>query len=287
MKRKRISFYRRKKYTQKQKRRLWLLGITAVVFFVCTWCATAEKQAHISPSYSKVDITSLLQQEQLAGTDYELLFLQTGLSKSVIDFLRQRGRGGEILDIQNYFFQEPVIVCSANTIISREERSTQVCIPYVEEGDILITFNSHVLGWRNGHAAIVVDGATRSTLEARVLGMDSKVMSMEHWEKYPSFAVLRLKDATKEERSRIAEYAEKNLAGIPYHLTAGWGDAYTEAGECKVEGTHCSHLVWWAYKCCGYDLDSDGGLVVTPRDIFGSQLLEVVQVHGMDATTWK
>ena len=34
--------------------------------------------------------------------------------------------------------------------------------------------------------------------------------------------------------------------------------------------------------CFGYDLDSDGGRLVTSADLLHSDLLEVVQVYGMD-----
>ena len=303
------------------KRRIksWLLLLATMIFFLYIWSALAERKARVIPDYPKVSIEALLYKEQLTTEEYELLLLQTGLSRGVIDHLLQNGSQQEILMVQENFFREIDIVCEANTIISREERcggeqqgdeshkevyegkeqkrefAGEAYIPYVETGDILISFNSHVFGWRNGHAAIVVDGEQRQTLEARVLGMDSKVMSMEHWEKYPSFVVLRLKGATVEERKAIAEYAEENLVGIPYHLTAGlerlvkvpegfekgedaFADEVTETGSVSevvesgvqdvktvVSGTHCSHLVWYAYQQFVYNLDSDGGGIVTPR----------------------
>ena len=68
---------------------------------------------------------------------------------------------------------------------------------------------------------------------------------------------------------------------IPYDLTAGiFGPK--SADKDKKKGTHCSHLIWQAYRYYGYDLDSDGGLIVTPKDIANSPALEVVQVYGVD-----
>ena len=46
--------------------------------------------------------------------------------------------------------------------------------------------------------------------------------------------------------------------------------------------------MWYAYNAFGVDLDSNGGLVVTPRNIANSPLVEVVQVFGIDPVKlWK
>lgn len=299
--------YRRKRtgnpaVKKHKKRKLWLLGITAVAFLLLLWGYAVEPQARYTPDYEKENIETYLWKTTLSETDYRVLFAQTGLAQSAVDVLRTEGREEELLILQEKLFAEIPIQCEPNTIISREElvaensveedsltisaeravRNTQEIyaeIPYVEDGDILITFNAHVFGWRNGHAAMVVDAEQRLTLEARVLGSDSTLMSLEHWRKYPSFVVLRLKNATKEERQTIAEFAESEMQSRPYRLTAGWGDwMYPKS---MTEGTQCAHLVWYAYQQFGYDLDSDGGLIVTPRDLYESPLLEFVQVYGM------
>lgn len=299
--------YRRKKYsrstaTKHKKRKLWLLGITAVAFLLWLWMIDAEEQARYVPEYDKVNIEELIHKKQLAEEEYVLLFQQTGLAAVAVDALREDGRGEELLILQDKFFAKIPIECKANTIISREEKysdkatakqpygvsseramqqaqENRAYIPYVESGDILITFNSHVLGWRNGHAAIVVDAKKRLALEARVLGTDSAITSMAHWERYPSFVVLRLKEAEQSEREKIADYAAKNMLNKPYRLTAGWGDWMYPDNIAK--GTQCAHLVWQVYQHFGYNLDSDGGLIVTPKDLFESPMLEIVQVYGM------
>lgn len=299
--------YKRKKYSSStaqkhKKRKLWLWGITAVAFLLWLWTIDAEQQARCTPEYNKVNIEDVIRKDRLTEEEYVLLFRQTGLAAVAVDTLRAEGREMELPVLQDKFFAEIPIECKPNTIISREERITdkdelkqsysvaaeravklpknnRAHIPYVENGDILITFNSHVLGWRNGHAAIVVDADRGLTLEARVLGTDSAITSMEHWECYPSFAVLRLKGAGERERADIAAYALENMIKRPYRLTAGWGDwMYPEN---MTEGTQCAHLVWSAFDHFNYNLDSDGGWIVTPRDIFESSLLEVIQVYGM------
>lgn len=306
---------------KRKRRRLWLWGMTAVAFLLALWGLAAEEQVRILPDYPQVDITEYLNRQNLTEGEYSLLFQQTGLAPSGIDALRGEGRQAELLILQEKLFAEVPVICKANTLITREEKIAKedritegngladpaeisaggvtgqqealyASIPCVEEGDILITFNSHFLGWRNGHAAMVVDAKRGLTLEASVLGSDTAVMSMEHWKQYPSFVVLRLKGADREERSAIAEYAGEQMTGVPYRLTAGWGD-WIYSAECAssqvsdtptgeaITGTQCAHLVWYVYEQFGYDLDSDGGLVVTPRDLYESPMLEVVQVYGM------
>ena len=259
-----------------KKRRLWLWGLTAVAFLLVLWGMAAEQGARYLPEYPKENIEEYLYKEALSEEDYNLLFQQTGLARPGVDALYREGRQEELLKLQERFFAQVPIVCRANTILTREERiaarTDATLIPCIEEGDILITFNSHAFGWRNGHAAMVVDAKKQLTLEAQVLGSDTAVVSMEHWTHYPSFAVLRLKNTSGQERKTIADKAREQLTGIPYRLTAG---------ILPITGTQCAHLVWYAYHQFGYDLDSDGGLIVTPRDLYDSPLLEVIQIYGM------
>lgn len=265
---------------------------------MAAWTKTAERDAHWKPDYEKEDIGVLLDKASLSEEEYMLLFYQTGLSKTAIDTLYMEGREKELLRLQELFFAEVEMCCEFNTVISKAEYLVEngeavrgQDIPVVEDGDILINFNCHVFGWRSGHAAIVTNAQEEQTLEARLLGMDSTHLNIDYWEAYPSFAVLRLKNASAEERHAIARYAEEHLAGVPYRLTAGIGQVHGRTEEpvraCmeKTEeappGTQCAHLVWYAYKQFGYDLDSDGGRIVTPRDIYDSKLLEIVQVYGL------
>lgn len=260
-----------------KKRKLWLWGLTAVAFLLVLWGMAAEQSARYLPEYPKVNIEEYLYKEALSEEDYDLLFRQTGLARPGVAALYRDGRQEELLMLQERLFAKIPIVCRSNTILTREERiavrTDAALIPCIEEGDILITFNSHAFGWRSGHAAMVVDAKKQLTLEAQVLGSDTAVVSMEHWTHYPSFAVLRLKNTSEQERKAIADKAREQLTGIPYRLTAGiWKEN---------AGTQCAHLVWYAYHQFGYDLDSDGGLIVTPRDLYDSPLLEVIQIYGM------
>lgn len=301
---------------KKRSKRLWKHLCIAVIVFLCVlgslilWQESVETQAYVRPEYPMESIELLINKNFLAGEDYKLLFQQTGLSTAAVDFLRTNNRQQELLELQQLFFADVEVGCEANTIISKEERIEEVKlpikdrgrvkIPHLEEGDILITFNCHAFGWRNGHVALVVDDEERLALEARVLGTDSSIGAMAHWERYPSFAVLRLKGVSKELRSEVAAYAAENLVDVPYRLEAGiWKRMKTlimgkheqlledEEGMIQNEipavlsGTHCAHLIWYAYEQFGYDLDSDGGVIVTPRDIYESPFLEIIQIYGM------
>ena len=158
---------------------------------------------------------------------------------------------------------------------------TKVKLGPLQKGDILITSASHIPFWRNGHAALLVDAKQQITLEAIVIGENSSYQSLRKWKRYPNFIVLRLKDSTLKERSQIAETAIQYLNDIPYHLLVGILTPKEKAAQ-EIDGTHCSHLIWEAYYLNGYDIDSNGGKIVSPEDIVNSNLLEVVQIYGLD-----
>ena len=263
-----------------------ILTCAALLVIVAIWCYRCEQRAHIAVKEEQINIEAILEKEVWTETDFEVLQSQTGLAAVALNALVEQGKKEEILDLQETYFAPIQVRCEPNTIVSKEEYVADeagnpvagMSIPYVEKGDILITFCSHFLGWRNGHAAIVIDEEAGLVLEAQVLGSPSMVTSLKRWERYPSFMVLRLKDVSKEERAAVAEYAQANLAGVPYRLTAGlWRN-----GSETISGTQCAHLVWYAYEHFGYDLDSDGGFIVTPYDLSQSENLEIIQKYGIE-----
>ncbi len=271
------------------------------------WTEACEGAAHNMPQIARVSIEEILEKEDWDGGDYQILGEQTGLSREALVFMEEQGRQRELVALQESYFATVKVACVPNSIISKTEYvvdrrgmpARAIRIPYIEEGDILITCCSHVFGWRNGHAAIVVDADRRLVLEAQVLGSPSVITSLNVWEEYPSFMVFRLQGADREERAAIAEYARNSLTGVSYHVTAGiWerllprgavsGQQQERCGNLRLGdggnipgGTHCSHLVWYAYYQFGYDLDSDGGIIVTPRDIAGSEKLKIIQKYGV------
>ncbi|MBE5869451.1 MAG: hypothetical protein E7293_10950 [Lachnospiraceae bacterium] len=177
------------------------------------------------------------------------------------------------------------IVCQRISPITWEERVEQEyleryqdCLTDLEDGDILLTSCSHTLGWRNGHAAIVVDAEKELTLEAVMPGSVSCIQSVAKWRGYPGVMVLRLKGVSAGERSRIADYAREQMTGTEYGFT---GDLVEHFFGMEAQNTHCAHLIRETYLVFGYDLDGDGGIFVTPRDISISPLLEVVESYNV------
>lgn len=300
-------------------RRLFLLFLTLsiVAAGVWVWTMAAEGQAHYVPDYEREDLAPLLKLEgrELTEEDYRRLFLQTGLAKAGVVGLYETGRQELLLDLQERFFAKAQVECRHVNLLLRSERLVEKekpeldFLPVLQDGDILVTFSGHVFGWRTGHAAVVVKASEGQTLEAVTYGCDSSVRSVEHWREYPGFALLRLKGITDGQQAEIAEYARTELVGVPYSLFAytdfslaasigaadGVGkplntrrlpdsDRLADTAEeiPSLSVTQCAHLVWSVYRHFGYDLDSDGGAVVTPGDIFRSDQLEVVQIYGIN-----
>lgn len=154
----------------------------------------------------------------------------------------------------------------------------------MQAGDVFVNSSTHTLGFRNGHAALVLD-RYGTVLESFEYGLDSSITANAHqwFAQSSNFILLRLKNVDKETREKIALDAKNQLLGIPYSIAVG---VFSKKDQnVSPKSTHCSHLVWQAYKNAGYDIDSNGGLVVTPRDIARSPLFEVVQVYGFGPET--
>lgn len=148
--------------------------------------------------------------------------------------------------------------------------------PY-EEGYVVAMFSSHSFGWRHGHAGLIT-GANR-VLEAPILGVPAGEYRLNTWREYPTFVMLRLKNASGEELEAIADAALKNLEGVDYSPLAGIIKKYSGR---RPPTTQCAHLVWHAFYTAGYDIDSTGGNIVTVWDVVDSDLFEVVQIYGLD-----
>ncbi len=143
----------------------------------------------------------------------------------------------------------------------------------IQDGDILVTDSTYCLCFRHGHAALVVDAERGITLEAFGIGTDSEYSGLGEWRRYPHVVVLRL-NASKQMRDRVVQYAREHLVGVPYMLSPGMIDDKDMKGD--YWGTQCAHLVWSAFSACGYDIDGDGGWLVTPSDFTVSKLLRIV-----------
>jgi len=276
------------------KHKKFLLTITVILFIfaiIAAMEAIIEPAGYIHPDYPQTDISSILENNTISEENYKELFYQTGLGKTAIDEILKDKESGvtEILKFQETFFKvrnvycEPIgIITSQESIVNEEGKPMYGfnLAPY-ENGYVLITKATHSLGWRHGHAAIITDSENGETLEAIILGSNTEFQNINKWRVYPSFIMLKLKDASQETLNEIAEFAKTNLSDKPYGLTIGLTSSKNPDPK-NIKSTQCSHLVWYPFMQFGYDVDSDGSWLVTPKDIANSDLFEVVQVYGVD-----
>ena len=243
------------------------------------WVCRAPRFAHASPDYPMVDLTGAVARTEAGRPDYRLLLAQTGLGKGAVDALLETGRGEELFDFQaRYFAPRQWETVKGVAMVRLEVSGSELRFAPLEKGDVLLTPSSRCGGWRNGHAALVVDVEEGLVLEAYSLGQPSRLSSLSTWQDKAAVAVLRLSGVSAERRAALADWARQNLLDLPYGLFSGlpW------LGEtARPPATQCAHLVWCAFAAFGYDIDGGGGWPVTPRDISLSPLLETVQVWGL------
>lgn len=279
--------------------------VTAVVLLVASFCVVSfleyrlDQDLRWQPDEPKIDLAVYLQQQSLFSSQtppalseqaYEVLLKQTGLGKPSVDLLLQKGQKTAIETLEEYqelFYSKPKILCrkigpitSEERLINEEEKAVAGNpILYLEDGDVLITKATHSIGWRHGHAALVVDAEKRITLEAAVWGENTAYQDVRKWESYPTLIQLRYRK-NPDVSEQAVTFAKQQLNNIPYGLLTGMVQK-TKIVD-KVTKTQCAHLVWYPYLTQGLDLDSDGGWLVTPNDLTNSVLFEVVQVYGAD-----
>ena len=236
----------------------------------------AHRNGYFTPSYEKVELTE--------ESDYETIFLQTGLGKSAVDKLLEEDNFDAILKAQEDFFAPVDRECQGLLgWFTREDRLVDAegtDLVDLQPGDIILTLSTHSLGWRHGHAALIINPYT--TLESAVLGQNSIKGSINWWTDYTNYVVLRIKDVTPEQQQEVVAYALENLYDVPYHLSSGFIGPKAPDPEDPQFGLHCSYLVWYAWNHFGYDTDSDGGRLVSCYDLLHSDEFEIVQMYGMD-----
>ncbi len=237
-----------------------------------------------SPDYDMVDISYILDKESLSDDDYNLLYEQTGLTKIGIDDMLAKGQKNQILRIQREFFAEPSFRCSKFHFCVGMFVKKRGAYPHapLQDGDIIYSPSTYISFVNISHAAIAVNGGN-FVVEAYGYGNPTQCSSAGTFFVYPEFVILRPK-AGEEAGKRAAEFVEENLIDVPYDIMTG---IFGEKAPDNLKTTHCSHLPWYAYYMTGIDLDSNGGKIVTPKDILNSPYLEVVQVYGMDIDDFK
>ncbi len=271
-----------------KKRIIKIIG-AALAAALCLTVLFAELTADINmrymPDYEKADITYLLDGRELTADDYRVLFYQTGLGKRAVDELKAGGRADTLLSFQNDFFagsevrcvREVITTCMEYTVDEDGLATAGFSLAPYKPGYVFLMLSSHTLGWRHGHAGIVT-GAD-SVLESPMIGTLSCDFSPNEWRSYPTFVMLRLKDADDAFLAKTAKNAEKKLSGIRYNIFAGF---FKKTHGSVPPTTHCAHLVWYAFYNSGLDVDRNGGNIVSVTDIMYSDKFEVVQIFGMN-----
>lgn len=254
------------------------LGV--VIAFLAISEAVVDQSARVLPSYERMDLSPLLEKEEWTEEEYELLYRQTGLGRCALDQMKDRKQ--DLISFQDALFYEGTVRHQMAAFSTPHDYLEDYVAPIapLENGDIILTSTCHTLGWRNGHTGIVINASNMKTLESISPGVNSCVGDAGWFQSSSNFMVLRLKDASLEERNKIAFDAASMLYDIPYSLLVGIFMPKDQGEE--PQATNCSHLVWQAYFNAGYDIDSDGGPVCTSRDIAHCNLFQIVQVFGFD-----
>ncbi len=281
---------------KKQKRYLRFISIflILVVFFKMldfTLSEIADIKAYTDAV--KVDDAAwrqvyekLEKQEDLTKKDYDLIFSQTGLGKPAVDKLASMGLYEKVEEYRQYYLADKDFVCFRDGVFACHEYITDSngnaiqnpMFANLQNGDIIVTLSIHSLGWRHGHAAIVVDAENGIIAQAVMIGEKSALGSIIEWWDFPLVAVLRAKNVDEEIANEIAKFAKDKLIGIDYSIMAGLLSGRDE--NVLPSTTQCAHFVWYAYNCFGIDVDSNGNRIVTPKEILHSDKLEIVQVYG-------
>ena len=243
----------------------------------------ASRNMFYVPVSDAIDLIPILTQTTYSEADYTCLFEQTGLAPPVINELRAEPDFiAQMLRFQsNYLKSINIKKTNMNSLTRLDKvldhegtmhRAFELA-PY-HNGYIFLTKSTYTANWRHGHAGIVVDEKRGKILESLEPGTKSMEQNISRWEFYPTFKMMRLKDAPQSYLNQIADYARTHLIDIPYNIFS-----FKNQGVVP-KSTHCSSIVWQAFKHFGIDLDSNGGLIVTPEDLARSPYLETLQIFG-------
>lgn len=290
--------------------------ICAIVAFSILWINFDETERNpvYKPEYNKISLSYVLEEVKTAGEfgkktgtppklteqEYETIFQQTGLGKAAVDYIMKHNKNYEkVFDhYQKIFFDGYPYTCAKIGLLTynerlRDENGKNIVgdkIIDLRPGDVLISLSTFTLGYRHGHCGMVMSkprkGKDAVTIEAIYLGEPTEYQSVKKWYSCPTLVHLRIskkaaaaKGYTQDELGELlVQYAKDNCLGIEYGLLPGISNLNSD----EIEKTHCSHLIWYIYNQFGYDVDSNGGVIVTPKDIAASDLFEIVQIYGID-----
>lgn len=260
-----------------------ILGLALTIYILLGF--HAANNMFFAPQVSHVSIEEVLDQPSFSDEDYALLYAQTGIAKPMIDILKQQPDfKTKMLSFQSNYFKPQNVVKTKMTPFTNidkvlNEKGEMIpafeLAPY-ENGYIFLSKSTYTYNWRHGHAGLVIDSIRGKMLES----LEPFTLSMEQdaswWSYRPTFKMMRLKDIDQAFLDEIANFAATSMQGIPYNILA------MKTNKTIPTSTHCSHIVWHTFKQFGIDLDSSGGIFVSPGDIGRSPYLETLQIYGFD-----
>lgn len=170
---------------------VFALAAAFAFFMICD--AVAHNTARTVPNYPRQDLSAVLAKEEWSDEDYDLIYRQTGLTRAYFEGLDARPDEEFILRCQNDLFFEGEYEHDADTFGTAHDYFPDEYFAMVElePGDVLISASVHTMGWKNGHAALVVGGS--SVLQAFGVGTVSDIVSPSWFRRAANFMVLRPK----------------------------------------------------------------------------------------------
>lgn len=259
--------------------------IIILIVFVILLCRHFYNQSLVfwSTNENYRDISSIIEKEDISENEYLEIFNQTGISPYAYNELKRQNKLYMIDALHKMYFNRPEIeqkyICFPVTTMEYNVYQ-KTPIANVKDGDILVNLSTSTLDWRHGHSALVIDAENDKTIEHTLVGGKSQYGSVSSWCTQPKFVILRYED--KEIVRNVVEYAKNNLLGVDYDIFVGIDGKKFKSYDKRKYASNCSHIVWQAFKSQGVDIDSNGGLFVTPEDIALSEKLKVVQIYGID-----
>lgn len=235
-----------------------------------------------SPDYDKIDLIPFLTKSELSEDDYSVIYKQTGLTKIGVDSTLKRDGISGVLAIQDSVFCEYTVKSDVfGPFCHYYFLDKRVPMAPLQDGDIIVSSSTEFSWWTLGHCAMVVDAEKGIIVEAVGVGDKSHHASVSTLYRRGDFMILR-PNCDKETLQNVIDYIEESLVGTKYDPTIG---VLSRKYDPEIEYTQCAHIFWYAFFKFGINIDSNGGTVVTPKNIANSKHFDIVQVSGFDFNT--
>lgn len=267
---------------------LVVLTFFCMLVFALTWRTEQQAVTFVPPW--EADLSQIAAKEELSAGDYDLLWQQTGLSKSDIDLIwvKETDIAGTLYRYQQRFLAKSAFDSEVLSGFSKTERIADRNQYYqlydLQEGDVLLTKSTHTLCYRHGHSGLYLGGGEEHLLEATVIGAPASLTTAAAWGGYPTGMQLRVSEAAAakagmsvtELGAAVAAYAQEDLRGDDYHLLSGLFGIGVD-----TDATQCAYLIYEAYAHFGVEVSSRT-FPVTPSSLLQSGAFDLIQVWGVD-----